>query len=81
VNPIVVARLAALAKASSPVGSLALGAYGGFLGHVAQASSPQAHTDTRTAALGIGCSLGLVAGALLLERACRARRPRDGDAA
>lgn len=77
VNPLAVARLAALAKATSPVGALAFGAYTGFLVHVAQTSSPQARTDTRTAAIGMGCSLGLVAAALMLERACRVRHPPD----
>jgi uncharacterized protein DUF3180 len=79
VNPLVVARLAALAKASSLVGALAFGAYAGFLGYVAQLSTPVASTDTRTAALGTGCSLGLVAAALLLERACRAPTPPDDE--
>lgn len=77
IEPIFVAKLAALAKASSPVGALALGAYGGFLVHVARMSSTAADNDTRTAALGMGCSLGLVAGALLLERVCRAKPPDD----
>lgn len=80
INPLVVARLAALAKASSPVGALGFGAYSGFLGYVAQLVTPVAHADTRTAAFGTGCSLGLVAAALLLERACRAPRPPEGDA-
>ena len=77
INALVVARLAALAKASSPVGALAFGAYAGFLGYVAQLGSNVAHRDTRTAALGTGCSLGLVAAALLLERVCRAPKPPD----
>jgi hypothetical protein len=77
VNPLVVARFAALAKASSPVGALAFGGYAGFLVHVARVSSPAAATDTRTAALGVGCSLGLVAAALALERVCRVKPPTD----
>ena len=80
INPILVARLAALAKASSVVGALALGAYAGFLGVVVQTNSPTANADTRTAALGVGCSLGLAVAALLLERVCRARRPPTDDA-
>lgn len=79
INPIVVARLAALAKATSPVGALASGAYTGFLIHVARTSGPHARTDTRTAALGLGCSLGLTAAALVLERVCRVKPPPDGD--
>jgi Protein of unknown function (DUF3180) len=77
IDPIFIAKLAALAKASSPVGALALGAYTGFLIDVAQTTSTVADADTRTAALGMGCSLGLVIAALVLERACRARRPPD----
>jgi hypothetical protein len=77
IEPIFVAKLAALAKATSPVGALALGAYTGFLVHVARTTSNAANHDTKTAALGMGCSLGLVAAALLLERTCRSRPPDD----
>jgi hypothetical protein len=77
IDPIFVAKLAALAKASSPVGALALGAYTGFLVDVARMSGDAASNDTRTAALGMGCSLGLVLGALLLERVCRTKPPDD----
>lgn len=80
INAMVVARLAALAKACSPVGALALGAYAGFLVHVAQVSSAHARTDTRTAVLGLGCSLALVVAALALERVCRVKQPPPGDA-
>lgn len=77
IEPIFVAKLAALAKATSPVGALAFGAYTGFLVHVARTTSNAANHDTKTAALGMGCSLGLVVAALVLERACRARPPDD----
>jgi len=79
INPIVVARLAALAKASSPVGALATGAYGGFLVHVAVTSGPQAHSDTRTAIVGVVCSLSLAVAALALERVCRVKPPSDDE--
>lgn len=79
INPIVVARLAVLAKATSPVGSLAFGAYAGFLGYVARTDSASADRDTRTAALGLACSLLLVVAALLLERVCRVKGPPDAD--
>jgi hypothetical protein len=79
INPIVVARLAALAKASSPVGALATGGYAGFLGYVASANGTQTGADTRTAAIGVGCSLALTVAALLLERVCRVKRPPDED--
>jgi len=81
IDPIFVARLAALAKASSVVGSLATGGYAGFLVKVAQTPGPQARTDTRTAALGVGFGLLLVLAALLLERVCRVKRPPADDVA
>jgi hypothetical protein len=83
INPIVVARLAALAKASSPVGALFAGGYAGFLGFVATESSRQAHIDTRTAIVGVVCSVALAAAALWLERVCRVKTPPpdDSDAA
>jgi hypothetical protein len=79
IEPIVVARLAALAKASSLVGSVFVGAYAGFFGTVARTESFQAHADRRTAIVGVACSLALVAAGLGLEQVCRARRPRDDD--
>jgi drug/metabolite transporter (DMT)-like permease len=75
IDPLVVARLVALAKASSVVGAVAAGAYAGFLGWVAQISSPTAHHDARVSGAGVGASLALVAAALLLEWVCRV--PKD----
>jgi Protein of unknown function (DUF3180) len=77
INPLVVARIAALAKATSLVGSLALGAYAGFLGWVLQVSSTVATRDSRTAAIGVGLSALLVAAAGFLEHVCRV--PDDPD--
>lgn len=77
IDPLVVARLVALAKASSVVGSVAAGAYAGFLGWVAQIDSPTANSDTVTAGVGIGVSLVLVAAALMLEWVGRV--PKDDD--
>jgi hypothetical protein len=79
VDPRVVARLVALAKASSVVGAVAAGAYAGFLGWVAQVSSPTAHHDTRISGVGVGASLVLVASALLLEWVCRVPKEDDDD--
>jgi hypothetical protein len=79
INAIVVSRLAVLAKATSPVGALGFGAYTGFLVYVARTTSAQADRDTRTAALGMACSLLLVVAALLLERVCRVKPPADDD--
>lgn len=79
INPLVAARLAALAKASSPVGALALGLYAGFLVHVARQAGPVAANDTRTAAIGTGAGVALVLAALALERVCRVKRPPDDE--
>ncbi|HET7311040.1 MAG TPA: DUF3180 domain-containing protein [Mycobacteriales bacterium] len=77
IHPLVVARLAALAKASSPVGALATGAYAGFLAKVATTAGPSAHNDTRTAIAGVACGLLLLVAALGLERVCRVKPPPD----
>ena len=79
INAIVVARLAVLAKATSPVGALLFGGYAGFLIHVVRTDSAPADHDTRTAVLGVACSLLLVVAALLLERVCRVKPPTDQD--
>lgn len=77
VNPLVVARFAALAKASSIVGALAAGGYAGFLGWVVPLDSPDAHRDTTTASIGIACGLVLLIAALFLERVCRVPKPPE----
>ena len=79
IEPLFVARLAAFAKASSLVGSVLLGGYAGFLVQVLDTDSSQAHTDTRTAVIGLICSAVLVTAGLALEQVCRIRRPRDDD--
>lgn len=79
VDPLVVARFVALAKASSIVGSLAVGGYAGFLLWVARLDSAAAHRDTRTAAFGVALSALLVAAALLLEYVCRVPKREDDD--
>ena len=77
IHPLVVARLAALAKATSPVGALATGAYAGFLAKVAMTAGQAAHDDTRTAIVGVVCGLLLTVAALALERVCRVKLPPD----
>lgn len=79
IDPLVVARLAALAKASSVVGSIAAGVYAGFLGWVAQVNSSVASTDTKVAGIGIVTSLALTGAALFLEQVCRVPREDEGD--
>jgi uncharacterized membrane protein YbhN (UPF0104 family) len=79
VDPLVVARFVALAKASAIVGSLAVGGYSGFLIWVSRLDSAAAHHDTRTAAFGVALSVLLVAAALLLEYVCRVPKREDDD--
>ena len=71
-NPLVVARTAALAKASSLVGALGFGLYGAVLIYTfPHRGSPQPGGDLVTSAFGAGASIALIVGALLLEYACR----------
>jgi hypothetical protein len=79
IDPILVARFVALAKASSIVGAMAAGAYAGFLGWVAQLHSTAAHSDVRTASVGVGAGLLLVGAALALEWVGRIPDSDDGD--
>jgi hypothetical protein len=79
IDPLVVARLAVLAKASSIVGAAAAGGYAGFLGWVAQVSSTTANDDSVTASFGVGVGLALVGAALLLEWVCRVPKSDDDD--
>lgn len=73
VEPLLVARLAVLAQASAYVGAVFTGVWLGVLAHVGPDAGRvrAAGADTVTAAIGIGCSLALVAAALWLESACR----------
>lgn len=83
VDPLVVARYAVLAKASSLVGAL----FGGlFLGltswlFVQRATLVKTGEDLPQAAVGLAGSIALVAAALWLERACRVPTPPGGDQA
>ena len=76
IAPMTVARLAALARASSVVAALAFGVWAGVLATTLPRGSdpPVAGADTITAGLGLGSAVVLLIGALLLERACRVRR-------
>lgn len=83
-NPLLIARFAVLAKASSLAGAIFAGAYGGV---AAWAFAERGHLrvadqNLAPAVAGLVGALGLVAAALLLERACRVPRPpgdqRDG---
>nr|WP_229789287.1 DUF3180 domain-containing protein [Pilimelia terevasa] len=83
VAPLLVARFAVLAKASSLTGAVFAGMYGGALTWLAVEQQRAGSTEARTADLpiavaGVVASLLLVAGGLWLERACRVP-PRDDD--
>jgi hypothetical protein len=79
VEPMLVARYAALAKASSIVGALALGAYAGVLGYVLPLrDAPQPRADAIVAVFGAAAGLAVVVTAYALERVCRVKTPKDG---
>ena len=78
IMPIVVARTAALAKASSALGALLAGVWLGVEAYVLgklHLATPRA--DAARAALGLLAALGLVAAALWLENVCRVKEPPD----
>lgn len=79
VNPLLVARYAVLAKASSLGGSIFAGAYGGIAAWALAERDRLAVADHNLvpAIAGFVGGLGLVAAALLLERACRVPDPPD----
>jgi hypothetical protein len=81
VQPLVAARMLALAKASAVVGAVMVGIWAGLLvyavprlGQLAAASG-----DTGTGIVGVVAALALVAAALWLEFSCRAPTPPDGE--
>ena len=77
-HPLQVARAAVLAKASSATGALLLGFYGGFFVWVVRLTEKRAAAhDAWVAGMSAVACLGLLAAALLLERACRTPPPRD----
>jgi hypothetical protein len=79
IHPITVARIAALAKSTSPVAAVFAGGYAGFLGYVAQLDGPHAAADLRASVAGLVAS-GLLAGAALaMEHVCRVKRPPAED--
>ncbi|MDQ1688518.1 MAG: hypothetical protein QOK42_1493 [Frankiaceae bacterium] len=82
IEPLIVARYAALSKASSVLGAFFAGVYLGLLGYLVKGlDKPHLRADARVAAAGAVAALLLVVAALLLERACRVpRRPDPDDA-
>jgi hypothetical protein len=78
--PLVVARTAALAKASSMLGALLAGVWGGVLAYVLpRRDMAIPREDARDAALGLVSALLLVAAALWLESVCRVKNPPEAD--
>jgi len=77
ISPLVVARFAALAKASSLAGAVIGGAWAAVVVYTLPKIGDLrvAGHDTLIAGLGVASAAVLVTGALLLERACRVRRP------
>jgi membrane-associated phospholipid phosphatase len=77
-QPIAVARLVALAKASSAAAAALGGLAAGFGSYVAdQLNKPVPRGDAFVSGATIVAAAALIAGALYLERCCRAPRPPD----
>ena len=78
--PIAVARLVALAKASSAAGAAIAGLLGGYLAYVlGQLDKTIPARDARVAGITFACALALVIAALYLERCCQAPKPPEDD--
>lgn len=78
-QPLTAARAVALAKASSLLGAIMLGAWLGILGYLVprRGEVTAAAEDLPSAVIGLGCAAALIAAALYLEWCCRT--PRDQD--
>jgi hypothetical protein len=79
VDPLAVARFVVLAKASSLAGAIFAGFYAGMLGWllIERQRLSAAADDVPPATGGVVASLGLIAAALWLERACRVPKRPD----
>jgi hypothetical protein len=78
VSPIGVARLVALAKASSAAGSAFGGLAGGYLIFLLGSLDKSIPArDARVAGATVAAAFALIAAALYLERCCRAPKPPD----
>ncbi|MFF5174077.1 DUF3180 domain-containing protein [Micromonospora sp. NPDC000089] len=78
VNPLLVARLVVLAKASALAGAIFTGCYAGLTAWLFVERTNAAFDDRPAAGAGLLASLALVAAALWLERSCRVPE-RDDD--
>jgi hypothetical protein len=81
VQPLVAARMLALAKASAVVGAVMVGIWAGLLVYVVPrlGQLAAAGNDTAIAAFGVVAAVALTAAALWLEYSCRTPAPPDGD--
>ncbi|RLK59833.1 DUF3180 domain-containing protein [Actinokineospora cianjurensis] len=79
VQPLTAARAVALAKASSVLGAIMVGAWLGVLGYVLPESAEVAAAkhDVASAVVGVVCAAALIAAALWLESCCRTPDDRD----
>ena len=78
VDPIGVARAAALARAGSAAGALFGGGYAGFgVWLLPSLEKAQPGRDALSCLVGVLAAAALVAASLHLERTCRVRRPPD----
>lgn len=79
VAPIAVARLVALAKASSAAAAALGGLAAGYLVYVLGSLDKTIPArDAKVAGATVAAAFALIAGALYLEHCCRAPRPPDG---
>jgi hypothetical protein len=80
-QPLFVAKLAVLAKASSHAGAIVAGLYGGFLVYtVSHLGKQRLDADSRASGISAVIALALVGAALFLEHSCRVpRAPDDTD--
>lgn len=81
VPPLVAARAVLVAKASALGGAIVAGAWAGLALHVLPRAADvvAAAGDSVGAVVGLVCALGLVGGALWLERCCRTPDDRRDD--
>ena len=81
VQPLVAARMLALAKASAVVGAVMVGIWAGLLVYVVPRLGQRnaAGNDTVVGAIGVVAAVALTAAALWLEYCCRTPAPPDGD--
>jgi len=78
--PLFVARIVALAKATSQTAALLAGVCAGFMVYLSgMTSAPTPRADLVDASLSFGASLILLAAALYLEYCCRVPKDPDGD--